>query len=242
MECNLPMYPPVNNLIQPTLYDKLNTLVFERTRAVNSHLKTRQMIQEKVINKHQRDVERVYNKETRKMKGEIVKIRYKCPSSLDHIDASPRNRDSDGSKDGGRLRSLSESSDSTYCKRYYAHHFNIKENKPKENQQPKSFQNDFFNAKLRCFFVNCLASTYRPAQDEYFDDVFSESMSDIFPMRNIPERSEHLDDSDSEQNVVLEDGQVTRDVKRHGKREHLEQRIKEFNAKITESIRNRNLF
>ncbi|KAK3597852.1 hypothetical protein CHS0354_029426 [Potamilus streckersoni] len=241
MECNLPLYPPVNNLIQPTLYDKLNTIVFERTRAVNSHLKTRQMIQEKVINKHQRDVERVYKKETRKMKGEIVKIRYKCPSSLDGIDANLKNRDSDGSKDGGRLRSLSESSDSTYCKRYYAHHFNIKENKPKENQQPKSFKNDFFNAKLRCFFVNCLASTYRPARDEYLDDVFSESMSDIFPMPNIPEHSEHSEYSALEHNIVLEHGQANRDEHRHGKREHLEQRIKEFNAKISESIRNRNL-
>lgn len=171
MDINLPVDPPVNNNIQSTVYDKLDQVAFERIRVANTLLDTRLSIQEKIINKYRKDVERVHAHQMQRLRREARKIREKKPNYVfDDSDISTsRSRAED---EIGRKRCLSEPpSNLSYCKRYYSHHYNLKYDKDKRNEKeetsnPKKKGNDFFNLAFRLYFINMMKNGHGAGNTE----------------------------------------------------------------------------
>ncbi|XP_060586590.1 uncharacterized protein LOC132742258 [Ruditapes philippinarum] len=158
MDINLPMSPPVNNNIQSSLCDRLDAVVFEKMRVVNTQLDARLTLQEKIINKYRRDVEKIHARQTRKIKREVRQIRQKKPDYVcDDSDISTsRSQNTVGTS---RQRCLSEPSNLSYCRRYYSHHFNVKEPEKedkKDKDGKKQGPTDFFNMRMRLYFVNMM--------------------------------------------------------------------------------------
>ena len=157
MDINLPMSPPVNNNIQTTLCDRLDAVVFEKIRVVNTQLDARLSIQEKIINKYRHDVEKIHARQTRRIKREVKQIRQKKPDYvIDDSDVSTSK--SQNTSGTGRQRCMSEPSNLSYCRRYYSHHYNVKEAKKddKKDKDGDKHGNDFFNMKMRLYFVNMM--------------------------------------------------------------------------------------
>lgn len=159
MDINLPVDPPVNNNIQTTIYDRLDQVAFERSRVANSQLDTRLSIQEKILNKYRRDVERVHAHQTQRLRREVQKIREKKPDYVfDDSDVSTSR--SRAAAEMGRKRCLSEPPPNlSYCRRFYSHHYNLKDNtrKDKEEKNDKGRQcNDYFNQAFRLYFLNMM--------------------------------------------------------------------------------------
>ena len=159
MEINLPIDPPVNNNIQSTVYDKLDQIAFERIRVANNQLDTRLTIQEKILNKHRKDVERVHTHQAERLKREVRKIRQKKPDYV-YDDSDVSTSRSRAPVDTGRKRCMSEPPcNLSYCRRYYAHHYNIGSDKKTETEEatgPPKKRNDFFNTAFRLYFINIM--------------------------------------------------------------------------------------
>ena len=166
MDINLPMNPPVNNNLQETVYDKLDAIAFEKTRVMNCQLDTRLYLQEKILNKHRKDAQRIHDNQRDRLRREFKKIHTKKPDYVyDDTDlVTPRTRELNAGPI--KLRSLSESNvanKSMHCKRYYAHHYHVKyekEDKTKDEKQIPHEKTDFFNLKLKLFFYNTMKNIY----------------------------------------------------------------------------------
>ncbi|KAH3790147.1 hypothetical protein DPMN_168342 [Dreissena polymorpha] len=170
MDINLPLEPPVNNKIQPTIYDKVNQMVFEKIKVANKQLNSRLEIHDKIIEKHRKDIERTHLQQTERLKREAVKIREKKP---DYVYEESESGFSRTRAEAGLARSLSDSnSNASYCRRYYSHHYHLKDDtkKDKGNAQKKDSNLDFFNFKLRLYYLhthNALEQT--KARSDEFD-------------------------------------------------------------------------
>ncbi|KAH3790141.1 hypothetical protein DPMN_168336 [Dreissena polymorpha] len=170
MDINLPLEPPVNNKIQPTIYDKVNQMVFEKIKMANKQLNSRLEIHDKIIEKHRKDIERTHLHQTERLKREAVKIREKRP---DYVYEESESGFSRTRAEAGQPRSLSDSnSNASYCRRYYSHHYHLKDDtkKDKWNAQKKDNNIDFFNFKLRLYYLhmhNALEQT--KARSDEFD-------------------------------------------------------------------------
>ena len=152
MDVNLPVDPPVNNNLQSSIYNRIDAITFERIRVANSQLNSRLEIQEKILNKYKREAEKVHDNQYRKIHKEIKKIRKKKPDYIDEFEYGRTRNDSESKL--SKPRSLSETSDCSYCKRYYSHHFNIKDRLEKKEETKKPVETDYFNSRLRYFFMN----------------------------------------------------------------------------------------
>ena len=152
MDVNLPVNAPVNNSLQASLLNRIDAITFERIRVANSQLNSRLEIQEKILNKYRKDAEKLHDNQYRKIHKEFRKIRKKRPDYVDDFEYGRTRHDSESKL--SKPRSLSETSDCSYCTRYYSHHFNIKERPKNKEETKKPVENDYFNARLRCFFMN----------------------------------------------------------------------------------------
>lgn len=179
MDINLPLSPPVNNNIQISLHDRLDAVVFEKIRVANTQLDTRLTLQEKIINKYRKDAEKTHAHQAQVLKREVKKIRQKKPDYVfdDSDVSSSRSRQM---TEGSRQRCLSEPSNLCYCRRYYAHHFNVRDttrDEKKQNNSKKAEPVDFFNLKLRLYFLNVMNKEYENTKlrhsdgDEYLQHV-----------------------------------------------------------------------
>lgn len=150
------MHPPVNNNLQASLYDKIDAVMFERIRVANTQLNSRLEIQEKILNKYRKEATRKHNSQYRKIHKEIRKIHQKKPDYADDFDYGRSRHESESKL--SKPRSLSEPSDcGSYCRRYYSHHYHIKDPakvREEEEMKRKPMKDDYFNARMRCFFVN----------------------------------------------------------------------------------------
>ncbi|XP_053379294.1 uncharacterized protein LOC128548461 [Mercenaria mercenaria] len=169
MDINLPMSAPVNNNIQSSLCDRLDAIVFEKIRVANTQLDTRLSIQEKIINKYRQDVEKIHAHQAQRLKREVKKIRKKKPDYV--LDDSDINTSrSRNTTETGRQRCLSEPSSLSYCRRYYSHHYNVKDTSredKKHTDAKKSSDNDFFNMKLRLYYVNMMNNVHQKTHLEH---------------------------------------------------------------------------
>ena len=156
MDVNLPMHPPVNNNLQASLYDKIDALMFERIRVANTQLNSRLEIQEKILNKYKKEATRKHDSQYKKIHKEIRKIHKKKPDYADDFEYGRSRHESESKL--SKPRSLSEPSDcGSYCRRYYSHHYNIKDPakiREEEELKRKPVKDDYFNARMRCFFLN----------------------------------------------------------------------------------------
>lgn len=159
MDINLPIDPPVNNNIQTNVYDKLDQVAFEKTRVANSQLDSRLSIQERIINKYRKDVERVHSHQMQRLRREAKKIREKRPDYV-YDDSDTSTSRSRAAADLGRKRCLSEPpSNLSYCRRYYSHHFNLRDDTKTDKDDKASQQkggNDYCNIALRLYFFNMM--------------------------------------------------------------------------------------
>lgn len=162
MDINLPLSPPVNNNIQTSIHDRLDAIVLERIRVANTQLDTRLSLQDKLIEKYRRDVEKVHTQQTRRLKREVKKIRQKKPNYIfddSDISISKSRITAEGSQ-----RCLSEPpSNLSYCRRYYSHHYNVTDTSRVDKKAPsgkKTGSNDFFNLKMRMYFLNVMTHAY----------------------------------------------------------------------------------
>lgn len=180
MDVNLPLDPPVNNSLQATLYDKIDAVTFERIRVANSQLNSRLEIQEKILNKYRKEAARIHDNQYKKIHKEFRKIHNKKPDYADDFDYGRTRHDSESKF--SKQRSLSEPSDcSSYCRRYYSHHYHIKDPAKvieEEEIRRKPVKDDYFNARLRCFFLNMVNyatnnSSYSPTLLQHDEKVLS---------------------------------------------------------------------
>ena len=184
MDVNLPMHPPVNNNLQASLYDKIDAVMFERIRVANTQLNSRLEIQEKILNKYRKEATRKHNSQYRKIHKEIRKIHHKKPDYADDFDYGRSRHESESKL--SKPRSLSEPSDcGSYCRRYYSHHYNIKDPakvREEEEMKRKPVKDDYFNARMRCFFMNMVnyannSNSYSQAFLEHDNNTLSENDS-----------------------------------------------------------------
>jgi len=186
MDINLPMDPPVNNAMQLSLCDKLDAMVFERTKVANTQLKTRLAIHDKVIDKHRKDIEKAIANQSQRLQREAQMIRKKKPDYVfDEQEASYSRTRAEAS----RPRSLSDSGPNlSYCRRYYSHHFHIKdETKKKDDTDKKNGPNDYFNMRLRLLFVmsNRLEPIQRQETKEHLCPLKSGDANNIDTLENV---------------------------------------------------------
>jgi hypothetical protein len=83
MDFNFPVSPPVNNLIVPDVYDRLDAAVTARTRVANRQLDTKLRMQERVIDKYRGDAEDNHKKEAMKVKEDMARFKVKLPDFMD---------------------------------------------------------------------------------------------------------------------------------------------------------------
>lgn len=193
MDVNLPLSPPVNNNIQISLNDRLDAIVFEKIRVANTQLDTRLSLQEKIINKYRRDVEKVHAHQAQRLRREVKKIRQKKPDYV-FDDSDVATSKSRLTTETGRQRCLSEPSNLSYCRRYYAHHYNVKDTS-KEDKKGKegkrSGENDFFNMRMRLYFVNMMNRALQNTHLEHDTPLeYKHSTHDMDPLENFG-RSRH---------------------------------------------------
>ena len=181
MDVNLPLEPPVNNNLQASLYDRIDAITFEKIRVANSQLNSRLEIQEKILNKYRKEAEKIHDNQYRTVRREFRKIHNKKPDYIDDFEIGRTKQDSESKL--SRVRSLSETSESSYCRRYYSHHFHIKDQSKKKEEIKKPVEKDYFNARLRCFFLNMVNYAYNGPDTrsvlEHNHNFFSETGSDI---------------------------------------------------------------
>lgn len=194
MDVNLPLDPPVNNNLQATLYDKIDAITFEKIRVANTQLNSRLEIQERILNKYRKEAEKIHDNQYRKIHREFIKIHRKRPDYVDDFEYGRTKHDSESKL--SKARSLSETSDcSSYCRRYYSHHFHIKDReKEKEGDlKKKRIENDYFNARLRCFFLNMVNyakhSPMSPTCLEHDENIFAKNDGSMAENHNLLQES-----------------------------------------------------
>lgn len=196
MDINLPLSPPVNNSIQISLNDRLDAITFEKIRVANTQLDTRLSIQEKIINKYRKDVERTHVQQAQRLKREVKKIRQKKPDYV-YDDSEISTTKSRQSSETGRQRCHSEPSKLCYCRRYYSHHYNVRDptrDDKKNKESKKTGPEDFFNLKLRLYFVNVMSKAY--VKTKVTDDVEEDYLQHYHHQEcDHYERSKHTSDS-----------------------------------------------
>ncbi|XP_076442998.1 uncharacterized protein LOC143281636 [Babylonia areolata] len=133
--------PPVNNLLQPDVYNRLDAQARERTRVVNAQLDHRLQAQHSILAKYRLAAERYYLREQRLVRKELSRISSRLPTVRRIHDF--RNKFLYGE---GLHRSLSQSlpdvrvaagpkkirgvpeerSEQPFCLRYFIHHLPTK--------------------------------------------------------------------------------------------------------------------
>ncbi|XP_076464204.1 uncharacterized protein LOC143296252 [Babylonia areolata] len=73
--------PPINNLLQPDLYDRLDALTIERTRVVNTQLDRRLWAQHRLLTKYKLAAERHHKREKERVRRELTQISLKLPTT-----------------------------------------------------------------------------------------------------------------------------------------------------------------
>ncbi len=118
--------PPVNNALLPDIYNKLDAELQERTRVINSQLDKRLLIQEKVLKKNQRALERHHNEEAIRMRQELARIST-CLPAVGNIKNFCLGYFTRSKKEAKKVRGIPEEKvDLPFCERHFIHHLPTK--------------------------------------------------------------------------------------------------------------------
>lgn len=120
--------PPLNDLLQPDIYSRLDAEAIERTRVANTQLLERLRMQEKVLLRYQRAAELFHARQEALVRRELKRITEQLPASSRIRDFRLRFAsaglppDPDGVKER-RVRGVPEERhDLPFCERYFIHH------------------------------------------------------------------------------------------------------------------------
>ncbi|KAK0059785.1 hypothetical protein Bpfe_010644 [Biomphalaria pfeifferi] len=125
--------PPVNNALQPDIYNKLDAEVIERTRVANNQLAMRLLLEEKIINKYRNEAERIILLEKTRVAKDLNRISQTLPAMARIRDFDeqffPRGTDRPTSHLKFKRKKknyLAEKNDDVICHRCYIHHMPLK--------------------------------------------------------------------------------------------------------------------
>nr|KAG5712838.1 hypothetical protein BaRGS_007435 [Batillaria attramentaria] len=126
--------PPVNNLLQPDIYNRLDAETIEKTRVANTQLDERLRAQQRIISKYRLAAERVHRREEARVKEELVRISTKLPAASRIRDFRSkflyglrRNSMPASLQSERRVRGVpEEKADLPFCERYFIHHLPTK--------------------------------------------------------------------------------------------------------------------
>lgn len=139
--CSNGMHPPINNLCAPDIYNKLDADVIEKARVFNSMLEIKLQVQEKVLAKNKFDTERMYLRETNKLKTILRNIVSRLPNYADipHLEtklrklrkkrrsnSSPKHNCVFTTKPLDMKGLADEKDEKPFCDRFYVHHLTTK--------------------------------------------------------------------------------------------------------------------
>ncbi|KAH9496131.1 hypothetical protein Btru_012136 [Bulinus truncatus] len=124
--------PPVNNALQPDIYNKLDAEIIERTRVANNQLAMRLLLEEKIITKYRNEAQRIISLEKSRVAQDLDRISQTLPAM-----ARIRNFDdqffpkgpvsSPGARNKRKTKNyLAEKNDDVICHRCYIHHMPLK--------------------------------------------------------------------------------------------------------------------
>ncbi|XP_059157250.1 uncharacterized protein LOC131941774 [Physella acuta] len=128
--------PPINNALQPDIYNRLDAETIERTRVANNQLHMRLMLEERVINKYRHEAERIILQEKSRVAQELTRITRKLPAmgrmrgleeqlftTRSNTDPLPRATKRNKRK---KKNYQNDKNDDLICQRCYIHHLPLK--------------------------------------------------------------------------------------------------------------------
>ncbi|KAK7089579.1 uncharacterized protein [Littorina saxatilis] len=136
--------PPVNNLLQPDIYNRLDAEAIERSRVINTQLDQRLVVQQRIISKYKLAAERFHRREKEKVKDELKRITAKLPAvgrirdfrskflygarhQADHNDGVPGVSKSVPELHVKKIRGVPEEKPNLpFCERFFIHHLPTK--------------------------------------------------------------------------------------------------------------------
>lgn len=134
--------PPVNNFLQPDIYNRLDAETIERTRVANTQLGERLRAQERLLSKYRLDAERYHSREKARLRVELLRITDKLPGVhrikdfrakllYDRYNSVPK------VKVERHIRGIPEDkADMPFCERCFIHHLPTKKKYYKQPTPP----------------------------------------------------------------------------------------------------------
>lgn len=104
--------PPLNAALLPDMYTRLDAATVEKTRVVNEQLDVRLKLQERTISRHKSDAMKIYNKERRRIRNDVHRMRLKDRKLFEPSEATSKIQ-LKGKKVG------------KFCERFFYHHLKL---------------------------------------------------------------------------------------------------------------------